>query len=74
MKKEKKVRKSGGEWKVVHFKYEKLGTFCLLCGLLGHGDQFCGNFFELKNYDGTRGWGPELLVEQCRAREASSSW
>lgn len=57
LKKEKKVRKLGGEWKVVKFKYEKLGTFCYLCGVLGHTDQFCEKNFQMEVDDGSCGWG-----------------
>lgn len=27
------------EW--IHFKYERLSTFCFVCGILGHSDKDC---------------------------------
>lgn len=54
LKKEKKIRKPGGELRTVKFKYEKLGTFCFLCGLLGHTDQFCDKLFQIEHDDGCR--------------------
>lgn len=63
LEKEKKVRKLGGEWRIVKFKYERLGVFCFLCGLLGHVDQYCEKLFTLENDSGDRAWGPELRVD-----------
>lgn len=54
LKKDRRVRKAGGDWLTVSFKYEKLGMFCFLCGLIGHSDQFCDQRFG----------GPEDLGER----------
>nr|KYP76527.1 hypothetical protein KK1_020773 [Cajanus cajan] len=60
LQKDKKIKKQGGEWKTVTFKYEKIGQFCYLCGILGHNDKFCPKLFEQEDDDGIRLWGLEL--------------
>lgn len=63
LKTEKKVKKPGGEWKVVHFKYERLGVLCFVCGLIGHTEHHCDKLLTMDKDDGVRGWGLELRVE-----------
>jgi hypothetical protein len=41
----------------VSFKYERLGVFCYICGIMGHTDAFCPRRLEPGYVDGTRGWG-----------------
>lgn len=41
-----KLKKPGGEVFWVEFKYERLPTFCFVCGILGHGEKFCPKQFE----------------------------
>lgn len=41
LKKRMRLRKDNGEWVKIEFKYERLPTFCFICGRLGHGDRFC---------------------------------
>lgn len=55
LKRFKKIRKTGGAWSLVNFKYEKLSTFCYICGLLGHSDRF----FPVGS-EPAREWGPWL--------------
>ena len=35
-----------GEKFWVHFKYERLSTFCFLCGKMGHDDKHCQAFLD----------------------------
>jgi hypothetical protein len=41
LKKDTKVMNKEGKWCTVKFKYEKLGTFCLVCGIMGHAENKC---------------------------------
>jgi 14-3-3 protein epsilon len=55
-----KVRANEGNYVHILFKYEKLGIFCYLCGLLGHTDKNCPKLFDMEHDDGVRGWGENL--------------
>lgn len=60
------MRKAGGDWVIVSFKYERLGLFCSLCGMIGHSDQLCDKIFELEDDTGDRQWGNFLKADQRR--------
>lgn len=57
MNKEKKIKKSGGEWRVVHFTYERLSIFCFVCGIIGNTEHYCEKLLQCEDDDGVRGWG-----------------
>lgn len=42
LKKGMRLKRDSGEWFTVDFKYERLPTFCFVCGMLGHAGKFCG--------------------------------
>jgi hypothetical protein len=75
LKKEWKVRAEGGEWVTIKFKYERLGIFCFMCGILGHTDKKCTKLYELEDDDGFRGWGNDLKPEIRRGGgTATNRW
>ncbi|KAM6543154.1 hypothetical protein CsatB_007601 [Cannabis sativa] len=41
-----KLTRDDGSWFWVHFKYERVPTFCFICGLIGHSDRFCSRLFQ----------------------------
>lgn len=57
LKKQMKIKKAGGEWIWIQFKYERLPSFCFYCGRIGHSDKFCEELFdnpqgqEIRKYD-----------------------
>nr|GLL49694.1 uncharacterized protein LOC109174453 [Ipomoea trifida] len=44
LKKQMKLKRDNGTWAFVDFRYERLPTFCFLCGVIGHGDRYCSKF------------------------------
>ncbi|MCH88761.1 hypothetical protein A2U01_0009653, partial [Trifolium medium] len=74
LKKEWKVRSMGGEWVTVNFKYERLGIFCFMCGVVGHTDKKCSKLFELEVDDGVRGWGNDIKPEIRRGGATMNKW
>ena len=56
LKMRKKVRMENGAWAIIEFKYERRGTFCILCGHMGHSYHFCKILFQTSMEDLERGW------------------
>ena len=69
LKRWKRIRKPQGEWSLVQFKYERLNTFCYLCGMLGHSEKFCDKFFSITDGEIKREWSPDLCVPMRRGFE-----
>lgn len=41
LKRRMKIKREGGDWVWINFKYECLGNFCFVCGILGHVERDC---------------------------------
>jgi hypothetical protein len=75
LKKEAKVMDRDRKWCTVKFKYEKLGTFCFVCGVMGHAENKCEVRFSMEHDDGTREWSSEIRAETRRhGGRAASRW
>ncbi|KAM6548427.1 hypothetical protein CsatB_020103 [Cannabis sativa] len=46
LKRRMKFRKKGGDAFYANFKYEKLPTFCFICGIMGHSERFCARLYD----------------------------
>lgn len=57
LKRKKKVCKRDKTEVIVHCKYEKLGDFCFISGLLKHTERFCTKKLDGDNLSLTREWG-----------------
>jgi 14-3-3 protein epsilon len=66
LKKDAKVKNRDGAWCTVNFKYEKLGVFCFICGIMGHGENKCEVRYAMEQDDGRREWSADIRVEPRR--------
>lgn len=62
LKKQTKVKNKGREWCTIIFKYERLGLFYFVCGILGHSEHRCEVRFVMAEDNVIRGWSNELRV------------
>lgn len=58
---------------IIHCKYEKLGDFCLLCGLLSHTERICKKKLEGEGAEITKEWGGWLRALPRRGGGGSKS-
>ncbi|PNY09838.1 hypothetical protein L195_g006396 [Trifolium pratense] len=75
LKRNTKVMNKEGKWCLVNFKYERLGTFCFVCGVMGHAENKCEVRFSMEQDDGTREWSAEIRAEpKSRGGRLASRW
>ncbi|CAN0885531.1 Uncharacterized protein At4g02000 [Linum grandiflorum] len=73
LKKEKKIRRPGGDWVIITLKYEKLPTFCFTCGRMGHVDRGYALRFQAGNSDIPQRWSAELRAPPRRKKQIIKS-
>ncbi|GAU39458.1 hypothetical protein TSUD_158890 [Trifolium subterraneum] len=66
LKKDTKVKDKNGKWCVVNFKYEKLGTFCFVCGIMGHAENKCEVSFSMEQDYGKKEWSADIRADLRR--------
>ena len=67
LKRRMKIKSPGSDWFWIEFRYEKLPTFCFICGCLGHLDRKC-----VKVYDFPDGFAPKPYGDWMRANPRTS--
>lgn len=63
-----KIKREGGEWSWVQFKYERLSTFCFVCGMLGHSDRDCAIMYAHPDKEISRAYGTWLRAPMRGAK------
>jgi hypothetical protein len=66
LKKDTKMQDKAGKWCTVKFKYEKLGIFCFVCGVMGHAENKCEVRFSMEQDNGVREWSTEIRADNRR--------
>ncbi|KAL8158305.1 hypothetical protein AgCh_002851 [Apium graveolens] len=60
LKRRMKIKREGGNWGWINFKYERLSTYCFVCGMLGHADRDCAVVYANPEKEVERAYGPWL--------------
>jgi hypothetical protein len=70
-----KIKANEGEWCVVNFKYEKLGTLCFVCGVLEHNENNCEVRFSQPDVMIPKRWANTIRAVPWRpGGRTSSQW
>ncbi|XP_031120361.1 uncharacterized protein LOC116023498 [Ipomoea triloba] len=68
-----KFKPPGEEGMALDCKYERLPTFCFVCGRLGHADGFCPIQFDAQ-FEMPRAYGPELRATGRSGQNSDNKW
>lgn len=66
LKRRKKICKKDKTEIMVNYKYEKLGDFCFVCGMLSHTKRVCQKKLEAGAEEIVKDWGPSLRAQPRR--------
>ncbi|KAM6584443.1 hypothetical protein CsatB_011445 [Cannabis sativa] len=73
LKRRMKLKKTGGEWFYANFKYEFAPTFCFICGLIGHSENFCPKLFDTPEDEIVKPYGSFMRAQPRRKNYLLSS-
>lgn len=76
IKRRMKIRREGGDWIWINFKYECLSTFRFICGLLGHSERDCTVAYANPNKIIEKAYGTWLRapVQNGRNQNIGARW
>ncbi|KAL8470318.1 hypothetical protein ACS0TY_032968 [Phlomoides rotata] len=73
LKRFKSIRMGEGGVFRITFKYEKLSTFCFVCGRVGHTENFCELKYAANGGEVARGWDASLRAPKRRGMMGTGS-
>ncbi|KAL8462898.1 hypothetical protein ACS0TY_033779 [Phlomoides rotata] len=73
LKRFKSIRMGEGGVFRITFKYEKLSTFCFVCGRVGHTENFCELKYAANGGEVARGWDASLRAPERRGMMGTGS-
>lgn len=71
-----KLKCENGSWSWINFKYERLGTFCFVCGRIGHSDRDCEIVYANSEKTVERAYGVWLRApnKNAKLQQMGSKW
>ena len=67
LKRRMRLKRTGGEWFWVDFKYECLNVFCFICGLLDHTERNCPSLYDGVDDNASRPYGVWMKAASRRS-------
>ncbi|KAH9779226.1 CCHC-type domain-containing protein [Citrus sinensis] len=74
LKRRMRLKRTGGDWFWVDFKYERLNVFCFICGLLGHTERNCPTLYDSIESNAPRLYGTWTKAPPRRGIMNSGEW
>lgn len=73
LKRRMKIKRAGGAWSWINFKYERLSTFCFVCGILGHSERDCNVVYANPGKEVERAYGTWLRAPGRNIKNATGA-
>lgn len=73
LKRRLKIKREGNEWSWLNFKYERLGTFCFVCGFMGYSERDCNVVYAHPEKVVEKAYGAWLCAPSRNARNNTGS-
>lgn len=73
LKRRMKIKREDGDWSWINFKYEKLSTFCFVCGRIGHADRDCNVVYANPGKEIERAYGTWLRAPNKSSKPITGS-
>lgn len=69
-----RIKQPNGESLWLECKYERLPTFCFICGRLGHADKYCPHQLEIDEENFVKLYGPDLRATRRSITTQANRW